>query len=79
MAAEKIVAAFEYSDAEELALVKEAIVKITAFNQHYVIRGREFTRANLRELYDRERFLILRIESKTRGLSQNLLRLRHCR
>jgi len=56
------------TDEEELALVQEAIRAILTKNQSYSFGNRMMTRANLKELYERERELRLRI-SRRRGIS----------
>ena len=48
----KIAPDFDYTDAELLALVKEAIAVVTKYGKSYVIGGRTFTRENISDLYD---------------------------
>jgi len=73
---DKIVAAHEYTDQELLAIVREAIAKVTAFNQSYTIRGREYTRADLAELRQLEASLQAKITASTSGLAKSRFRLR---
>ena len=77
--ATKIEADFDYTDADLLALVREAIATITKFNQSYTIRGREFVRADLDDLFKWETELATRVSRKSSGLAQNLMRFRRPR
>ena len=72
--ATKIAPDFDYTDAELLALVKEAIAVVTKYGKSYVIGGRTFTRENISDLYDLLNELERRISRVATGIAYNLAR-----
>lgn len=72
--ATKITAAFEYTDVELLALVREAIATVTKFGTSYTIGNRTFNREHLDELRKLQSELEQRISRVATGMAYNLAR-----
>ncbi len=64
---EKIEPYAEYTDAELLALVRQAIAEIVTYGKSYAIRGREMSRANLDDLRNFQTDLERRIAAADSG------------
>jgi len=62
------------TDAELLELVREAIATVCANGQSYTIRNREYTAADLDDLFKWEDFLSRRISGATNGLVRSFAR-----
>ncbi len=67
------------TDAELLALVREAISVVLGDAQEYELRGRRYTRADLAQLWQMENELQTRVARSTSGLSKNYVKLRRPR
>ena len=70
----KFKAAASYSDAELLALYREAEARIVATGQSYSLEGRTLTRANLPDIQERIRELEAKINKASRGAATNYAR-----
>lgn len=71
----KYVAQFEYTDAELLALFREALARVSVSGQSYQIAGRIFTAANLPEIRKQVEWLESRVNA-TSGPAENIARLK---
>jgi hypothetical protein len=55
------------TDSEELALVSAALQQLYANGQSVTVLGRNYTRANLKDLQDRKDVLDARVKKSARG------------
>ena len=73
--ATKLVAAFDYSDAERLALYKQAAAVCSVSGKSYQIAGRTSTSVDLSELETLITHLENKISSESSGIVTNYVRL----
>ena len=71
----KLVAAFDYPDAERLALYKQAAAVCSVSGKSYQIAGRTFTSVDLSELETLITHLENKISSESSGIVTNYVRL----
>lgn len=71
----KLVASFEYTDAELLALYREAFAAVSVKGRSYTIGDRSFTAQDLNHIRDTITWLEQRITTASGGIASNLVRL----
>ena len=75
----KIEAEYEYTDAELLAILREALVAVMVKGQTYQFKGQIFTRASAAELREQIAWLEKKVSTASSGLKTLPVKLKRAR